>query len=559
MNDKKEIRNFIEKIIEEDISNKKNNGKVETRFPPEPNGYLHIGHAKAIHINFSMAEKYNGECHLRFDDTNPEKEESEYEQAIKDDIKWLGFNWGKHLYFASDYFDKLYNYAIDLIKKDLAYVDDLNTEEIREYRGTLKQPGKESPYRNRSIEENLELFEKMKNGDYDNGEKVLRAKIDMKSPNINMRDPVIYRIKKISHHRTGDKWNIYPMYDFTHCISDSIEKITHSLCSLEFEDNRPLYNWFLEHLETPGNPRQIEFAKLNINYTVMSKRNLIKLVSENYVNGWDDPRLPTLRGMKRRGYTPESIKNFLDAVGVAKAFSVVDYGMLEYFVREHLNQIALRKMAVLDPLKIIITNYPEDKEEWLDADNNPNDLDSGKRQIPFSNTLYIEQNDFMETPPKKFFRLTEGREVRLMHAYYITCKEVIKDINGKVIELHCTYDPNSKGGWTEDARKVKGTLHWVSAKHCLDAEIRLYNHLFNKENPYEFDEGLDFTENINNESLIVNEKCKVEPSLSEVNLDLRFQFLRQGYFCLDKDSTDKKLIFNRTVGLRDSWAKINKK
>ncbi len=552
-------KNFIEKIIDEDLKNGKNGDRVETRFPPEPNGYLHIGHAKAICINFGMAKKYNGVCHLRFDDTNPDKEETEYIDGIKNDIKWLGFDWKEHLYFASDYFEKLYDYAVELIKKELAYVDDLTVEEIREYRGTLTEPGKESPYRTRSIKENLDLFERMKKGEFKEGEKVLRAKIDMKSPNINMRDPVIYRIKTTKHHRTNDNWYIYPMYDFTHCISDALESITHSLCSLEFEDHRPLYDWFLDNITIHCHPQQIEFARLNLTYTVMSKRHLINLVKNNFVNGWDDPRMPTIVGMKRRGYTPEAIKNFAEAIGVSKAASIVDYGMLEYFVREDLNKNADRLMAVIDPLKVVITNYPENNEEWLDADNNPNNPDAGKRKIPFSKVIFIEKDDFMENPPKKFFRLAPGKEVRLANAYYITCEEVIKNDSGEIIELRCTYDPQTKGGWSPDGRKVKGTLHWVSKKHCLNGEIRLYSHLFTKENPYECEEGNDYTSNIDPNSLTIIKSCLLEPEAKNAKIEKGYQFLRIGYFTPDYDSTSENLIFNRTATLKDTWTKISSK
>ena len=551
-----ENKNFIEHIIDEDLAKGKNGGKVETRFPPEPNGYLHIGHAKSICLNFGLAKKYNGVCHLRFDDTNPEKESEEYINSIMEDVKWLGFDWGKHLYFASSYFDKLYEYAIELIKKGLAYVDDLSAEEIREYRGTLTKPGKNSPYRNRSVEENLELFERMKNGEFKDGEKVLRAKIDMASPNINMRDPVIYRIKHATHPKTGDKWCIYPMYDFTHPISDALEHITHSICTLEFEDHRPLYNWMVENTSVPSKPRQIEFARLNLTYTVMSKRKLLRLVEEGYVEGWDDPRMPTISGMRRRGYTPVAIRNFADAIGVAKADSIVDIQMLEHFVREDLNENAPRAMAVLDPLKVVITNYPENKEEIFEGDNHPNRPEMGKRKIPFSRVIYIEREDFMENPPKKFFRLAPGREVRLKHAYYITCDEVIKDEKGEIVELHCTYDPASRGGWTEDGRKVRGTLHWVSEKDALSAEVRIYNHLFTKENPNITDsEDDDFIVNLNQNSLEIIKDAKIEPSLANAKVGESYQFLRKGYFCLDKTATHEHLVFNRTVSLKDSWAK----
>ncbi len=547
--------NFIEEIINEDIRNGKNDSKVHTRFPPEPNGYLHIGHAKAICIDFGIAQKYGGLCNLRFDDTNPVKEDVEYVESIKSDIHWLGFDWDDRLYFASDYFDKLYEFAIELIKASKAYVCDLNPEEIRDYRGTLTEPGKNSPYRNRSVEENLDLFERMKNGEFKEGEKVLRAKIDMAAPNINMRDPVIYRILFNSHHRTGDKWCIYPMYDFQHPLSDAIEGITHSLCSLEYEDHRPLYNWFIENINVPSSPRQIEFARLNLNYTVMSKRKLITLVNDGFVNGWDDPRMPTLCGLRRRGYTPSSIKTFIEKIGVAKTYSTVDIALLEHCIREELNKKAMRVMAVLKPLKVVIDNYPEGQVEWLDAENNPEDENAGSRKIPFSREIYIEQDDFMENPPKKFFRLTKGREVRLKHAYYITCNDIVKDSEGNIVELHCTLDPATRGGWSEDERKVRGTLHWVCAQHAIDAEVRLYNNLFINENP----DSDDFKGCINPNSLEVLKGCKVEPGLSEVPHESKYQFLRTGYFTVDYDSKPENPVFNRTVSLKDSWAKIQKK
>ncbi len=476
--------NFIEDIIEADIKINKNNGEVVTRFPPEPNGYLHIGHAKSICLNFGLAKKYKGRCHLRFDDTNPGKEDVEYVDSIMQDVKWLGFDWGQHLHYASDYFEKLYEYAIQLIKEGKAYVCDLNSDEIRKYRGTLKEPGKESPYRSRSVEENLDLFKRMKAGEFENGAHVLRAKIDMKSGNINMRDPVIYRIQKSEHHRTGDKWCIYPMYDFTHCLSDSMEEITHSICTLEFENNRPLYDWVLDELKVKRHPQQIEFARLNINYTVMSKRKLLELVKGGYVKGWDDPRMPTLSGLRRRGYTPEAIQDFCERIGVAKADSVVDIALLEHCIREDLNKRAVRVMAVLRPIKVIIDNYPEDKTEELTAENNPEDLSAGTRKIPFSRELFIEEEDFMENPSKKYFRLSPGQEVRLKHAYIIKCERVVKDEKtGKIIELHCSYDAQTKSGEASENRKVKGTLHWVSARHAVNAEVRLYDHLFTKENP----------------------------------------------------------------------------
>lgn len=552
--------NFIEKIIREDNKTGKYDNRVHTRFPPEPNGYLHIGHAKSIALNFGIALKYkDGLCNLRFDDTNPTKEELEYINSIKEDVRWLGFDWSDREYFASDYFDKLYELAIQLIKDGKAYVCDLSPEETRKYRGTLTKPGKNSPYRDRSVEENLSLFNKMKNGEFKDGERVLRAKIDMSSPNLNMRDPVIYRILHAEHHRTGDKWCIYPMYDYTHGISDSIEGITHSICTLEFEDHRPLYDWFLNELKL-YHPQQIEFARLNLTYTLMSKRKLLNLVQDKNVNGWDDPRMPSISGLRRRGYTPESIRDFCERIGVAKVKSVVDIALLEHCLREDLNKRAQRVMAVLNPLKIIITNYPEDKEELLDAENNPEDPSMGKRQIPFSRKLYIEQDDFKEDPPKKFHRLSPGKEVRLKHAYYITCNEVIKDNKtGEIKELHCTYDPATKGGWSNDGRKVKGTSHWVSAKHAIKAEVRLYDHLFTKEDPENVQENKDFKENINPDSLKILTSCLVEPSLKDAKPGDNFQFLRQGYFCMDPDSKDDNLVFNRAVSMKDSWAKIEKK
>jgi glutaminyl-tRNA synthetase len=549
--------NFIHEIIENDLRTNKYGGKVHTRFPPEPNGYLHIGHAKAICISFGTAEKYNGLYNLRFDDSNPIKEKQEYIDAIKKDIRWLGFDWEDREYYASDYFDQLYEWAVQLIKAGKAYIDDLSAEEIREYRGTLTEPGKESPYRNRSIEENLDLFERMKAGEFPDGTKVLRAKIDMAAPNINMRDPVMYRILHGSHHRQGNKWCIYPTYDWAHGQSDSIEGITHSLCSLEFEDHRPLYDWFLDQLGV-HHPQQIEFARLNLNYTIMSKRRLIELVDNGHVNGWDDPRMPTLSSLRRRGYTPEVIRNFIERVGVAKADSVIDIALLEHCLREDLNKRAPRVMAVLHPLKVIIDNYPEDKTEELDAINNPEDESMGTRKVPFSRVLYIEQDDFREDPPKKYFRLAPGREVRLRYAYFIICVDVVKDKNGNVAELHCTYDPKTRGGDSPDGRKVKGTLHWVSAQHAINAEVRLYDRLFTKQNPNEVEPGKDFTANINPKSLEVLTDCQIEPSLKNSKSGDRFQFERKGYFCVDPDSTPEKLVFNRTVSLRDTWAKIEK-
>jgi len=546
---------FIREIIIEDIKSGKNDGRVHTRFPPEPNGYLHIGHAKSICLNFGIAKQFKGKCNLRFDDTNPSREEIEYVESIKEDIRWLGWNWEDRLFFASDYFDRLYEYAVKLINDGKAYVDDLTADQIREYRGTLTEPGRESPYRNRSIEENLDLFEKMRSGEFEDGSKVLRAKIDMASPNLNMRDPVIYRILRASHHRTGDKWCIYPMYDWAHGQSDSIEGITHSLCDISFEDHRPLYDWFIDQLGI-HHPQQIEFARLNISYTVLSKRKLRELVEKNLVSDWDDPRMPTLSGLRRRGYTPESIRTFCDKIGLAKRESIVDIALLEHCLREDLNFRAKRVMAVLNPLKVVITNYPEIKTEELKAINNPEDESAGTRKVPFSREIYIERSDFMEDPPKKFFRLAPGREVRLKHAYFITCNEVIKNDRGEITELHCTYDPASKGGASPDGRKVKGTLHWVSVEHAVDAEIRLYDRLFVKENPLE-DE--DFIANLNQDSLEILNSCKLEPSLATAKPGEYYQFLRQGYFCVDsEDSKLGEIVFNRTVGLRDSWAKIQR-
>jgi len=551
--------NFIKHIIDEDIKAGKNDGRIHTRFPPEPNGYLHIGHAKSICLNFGLAEEYRGLCNLRFDDTDPAKEEVEYVESIKQDVRWLGFDWQDRQYHASDYFEQLFEFAIQLIKKGKAYVDSLSSDQIREYRGTLTQPGKNSPYRARTIEENLDLFERMRAGEYDEGEHVLRAKIDMASPNMLMRDPTLYRIKKVPHYRTGGMWVIYPMYDFTHCLSDSIEGITHSICTLEFEINRELYNWVLDQLEV-YHPQQIEFARLNLNYTVLSKRKLIRLVEEGHVNGWDDPRIPTLSGLRRRGYTPESIRNFCERIGVAKADSMVDIALLEYCIREQLNKIAPRVMGVLRPLKVIIDNYPADKVEELGAINNPEDPDMGTRKIPFSRELYIEQDDFMEEPPKKFFRLAPGREVRLRYAYFITCVDVVKDsATGEVTALHCTYDPQTRGGDAPDGRKVKGTLHWVSASHALSARVRLYEHLFVKENPNAVKEGKDFTAYINPTSLEILTNCMVEPGLAAARPGDRYQFERLGYFSVDtKDVGPESLVFNRIVTLRDTWAKILK-
>jgi len=549
-------KDFIREIIDQDIKTNKHNGRVHTRFPPEPNGYLHIGHAKSICLNFGIAEEYHGKCNLRFDDTNPSKEEEEYVQSIINDVQWLGFDWEDRLYYGSDYFDRMYELALDLVKKGKAYVDDLTPEDISTYRGTLTTPGKNSPYRDRSIDENLRLFQEMKQGTYADGEKVLRAKIDMAHPNLNMRDPIMYRIVHASHHRQGDKWCIYPMYDWAHGLEDSIEGITHSICTLEFENHRPLYDWFLEQLEV-YHPQQIEFARLNLSYTVMSKRMLKQLVDEHIVNGWDDPRLPTISGMKRRGYSPEAIQNFCKQIGVAKVNSTVDFSFFEHCVRDDLNKTAPRRMGVLHPLKIIIDNYPEDQIEHMEAINNPEDETAGVRLLPFSKELYIEQHDFMEDPPKKFYRLTLGREVRLRYGYFITCTDLIKDDAGNIVELHCTYDPETKGGYAPDGRRVKSTIHWVSAKEAIDATIQLYDRLFTIENPAG-QKGKDFKEFINPNSLKILTGCKVEPSIKEFKAFDRFQFERMGYFCIDPDATTNNLLINRTVELRDSWAKIQK-
>lgn len=549
--------NFIRDIIDEHNRTGRFGGRVHTRFPPEPNGYLHIGHAKAILVNVSMAEIYGGKMNLRFDDTNPVKEEQEYVDGILYDMRWLGADWEDRLFFASDYFDQLYDWAVQLIKAGKAYVDHLSSDEIREYRGTLTQPGKDSPYRNRPVEENLKLFGQMKNGDFKEGECVLRAKIDMASPNLNLRDPVMYRIRHASHHRTGDKWCIYPMYDWAHGQSDSIEGITHSLCSLEYEDHRPLYDWYLDQLGI-FHPQQIEFARLNLNYTVMSKRKLIRLVQEGHVRGWDDPRMPTITGMRRRGYTPEAIRLFCDMIGIAKSNSTVDIGMLEYCVRQDLNKRAPRRMAVLRPLKVVLTNYPEGQVEELEAVNNPEDPAAGTRTVPFSRVLYIEQDDFMENPAPKYYRLAPGREVRLRYGYFIKCEEVVKDGQGNIVELRCTYDPATRGGEAPDGRKVKATIHWVSADHAAEAEVRLYDHLFSVPNPGE-DENVDFTGQINPNSMEVLSSVRVEPSLAQAQPGERYQFERIGYFAADPDSTDGRPVFNRTVTLKDEWAKLQKK
>ena len=549
---------FIRSIVAEDIKTNKWDGRVVTRFPPEPNGYLHIGHAKSICLNFGIAaENKGGLCNLRFDDTNPIKEEGEYVEAIKEDVRWLGFDWAERLYFGSDYFEQMYEYAVGLIKAGKAYVCDLAPEQMREYRGTLTEPGKNCPYRDRSVEENLDLFERMREGEFEAGSRVLRAKIDMASPNLNMRDPVMYRILHAEHHRTGDKWCIYPTYDWAHGFEDSIEKITHSICTLEFENHRPLYDWFLDELGV-YHPQQIEFARLNLSYTVMSKRKLQKLVQDGLVNGWDDPRMPTICGLRRRGYTPESIRNFCKRIGINKFNSTVDIALLEHCLRGDLNKTSPRVMGVLRPLKVVIDNYPQDQVEELEAVNNPEDAGAGTRKVPFSRELYIEQEDFMEEPVKKFYRLAPGREVRLRYAYFITCTDVVKDAGGQIVELHCTYDPATRGGDAPDGRKVKSTLHWVSASHALEAEARLYDNLFSKEDPDDVAEGEDFKSNLNPNSLEILSSCRVEPSLSEAKPGSRYQFERLGYFCVDSDSSGEKLVFNRTVTLRDTWAKIQK-
>ncbi|MFO8031272.1 MAG: glutamine--tRNA ligase/YqeY domain fusion protein [Desulfohalobiaceae bacterium] len=548
--------NFIRNIIRQDLQSGKHQ-QVVTRFPPEPNGYLHIGHAKSICLNFGLAQEFGGRCHLRFDDTNPLKESEEYVRSIKEDVRWLGYDWAEHLYFASDYFDQLYAYAQDLVRQGKAFVCSLSPEEIREYRGTLTQPGKNSPYRERSVQENLELLEGMRRGDFAEGEHVLRAKIDMAASNINLRDPVIYRIMHASHHRTGDKWCIYPTYDFAHGLSDAIEGVTHSLCSLEFEGHRPLYDWFIDNLPVPARPRQYEFARLNMGYTVLSKRKLIQLVNEGYVQGWDDPRMPTICGLRRRGVSPASLRSFCEMIGVGRSDNLVDMSMLEHAVREDLNRNAPRVMGVLDPLKVVIINYPAEQEEQLEALNNPEDPAAGSREVPFSREIYIEREDFREDPPKKFYRLAPGREVRLRYAYYITCVEAIKDEEGNIQELQCTYDPETKGGDAPDGRKVKSTLHWVSAAHCELAEVRLYDRLFTKPDPAAEERKTgDFKSCLNPDSLQVLKDCPVEPGLAQARAGDRVQFERKGYFCLDPDSSQGRLIFNRTVALRDTWAKI---
>jgi glutaminyl-tRNA synthetase len=549
---------FIREWIVQDNESGRFGGRVQTRFPPEPNGYLHLGHAKPVAIDFGVAEDFGGFCSLRFDDTNPVKEDVEYVEAIKEDIHWLGYDWGDHLYFASDYFDALYEYGEELIRRGLAYVCDLSPDEVRAYRGTLTEPGRDSPYRDRSIEENLDLFRRMRAGEFPDEARTLRAKIDMASPNINMRDPVCYRIKHATHHRTGDKWCIYPTYDFAHGYSDSLEGVTHSLCDIFYADHRPLYDWFLDALDL-YHPQQLEFARFNMTYTLLSKRKLLRLVQEGYVNGWDDPRMPTLSGLRRRGYTPEAIRTFIEQIGVSRSDSVVDIEMLEHFLRQDLNARAPRYMGVLDPVKVIIDNYPEDLVEEMEAINNPEDLGAGTRSVPFSRELYIERDDFMEDPPRRFYRLSPGREVRLRYAYFITCIEAVKDSEGRVTEIHCTYDPATRGGDAPDGRKVRGTLHWVSARHALPAAIRLYDRLFTIPDPEDVPEGVDFTASLNPEALTTLTDCWVEPNLKDAEPGLRLQFERKGYFCVDRDSTPETLVFNRTISLRDTWAKIAKK
>ncbi|HZQ68087.1 MAG TPA: glutamine--tRNA ligase/YqeY domain fusion protein [Terriglobales bacterium] len=549
--------NFIRDIIIEDLKTNKYEGRVQTRFPPEPNGYLHIGHAKAICLDFGLADEFHGHTNLRFDDTNPTREETEYVDSIMEDVRWLGFEW-ENLYYASDYFDQLYAWAVQLIKAGKAYVDDLSADEIRKHRGTLTEPGKDSPYRNRSVEENLDLFERMRKGEFPDGSRTLRAKIDMASPNLNMRDPVMYRILHADHHRTGSKWCIYPMYDFAHGQSDSLERVTHSMCTLEFEDHRPLYNWFIQQLGIFPT-QQIEFDRLNLTYTLLSKRKLLQLVQEKHVSGWDDPRMPTLSGIRRRGYTPEAIRNFCSAIGVSKTNGSIELAMLEHFVREDLNKRAARVMAVLRPLKLVIDNYPEGQVEEMDAVNNPEDPNAGTRKVPFSRVLYIEQDDFREDPPKGYFRLSPGREVRLRYGYLVTCTGVVKNEKGEVVEVRCTYDPATRGGNTPDGRKVKSTIHWVSAQHAVEAEVRLYDNLFNKEDPSKVEEGKDFTSNLNPDSLEVIANAKLEPSLANAKAGSRVQFERLGYFCADPDSRPGRPVFNRTVALKDTWAKVEKK
>ncbi len=548
--------NFIRDIIRRDMASNKYEGRVQTRFPPEPNGYLHIGHAKAIYLDFGLADEFGGHTNLRFDDTNPTKEESEYVESIEESVKWLGYHWDG-LYYASDYFDQLYAWAVELIKAGKAYVDDLSADQIREYRGTLTKPGRESPYRNRSIEENLDLFEQMRAGQFPDGSRTLRAKIDMASPNLNMRDPVMYRILHAEHHRTGNKWCIYPMYDYAHGQSDAIERVTHSMCTLEFEDHRPLYNWFIEQLGIFPS-QQIEFDRLNLTYTLLSKRKLLQLVDEGLVRGWDDPRMPTLVGIRRRGFTPEALRNFCSSIGVTKTNGTIELEMLEHFVREDLNKRALRVMAVLRPLKLVIDNYPENRVEEMDAVNNPEDPNAGIRKVPFSRVLYIEQDDFRENPPKQYYRLSPGREVRLRYGYFVTCTGLTRNDEGEVAEVHCRYDPATRGGNAPDGRRVKSTIHWVSAAHAVDAEVRLYDRLFSKPDPNEVEAGQDFTSNLNPDSMEVVGGAKVEPSLATPALEEHYQFERIGYFCVDQDSTPGKPVFNRTVALKDTWAKIEK-
>jgi glutaminyl-tRNA synthetase len=551
---------FIKQIVQADLAAGRNDGRVVTRFPPEPNGYLHIGHAKSICLNFGLAEEFGGSCHLRFDDTDPAKESMEYVQSIQEDVRWLGFDWKEKLFFASDYFERLYDFAVQLIRAGKAYVDHLSAEEIREYRGTLTAPGRNSPYRDRSIAENLDLFGRMRQGEVADGKCVLRAKIDMAAPNIVMRDPTLYRIKRVAHYRTGETWCIYPMYDFTHCLSDAIEGVTHSVCTLEFENNRELYDWVIDTLKTPNRPRQFEFARLNLSYTVLSKRKLIELVETGAVTGWDDPRMPTISGYRRRGYTPEAIRGFCERIGVARADSTADIGLMEFCLREDLNRRAARVMAVLRPLKVTLVNYPEGQSEELTAVNNPEDPGMGTRRVPFSREIYIEREDFLEDPPKKFFRLAPGREVRLRYAYFITCREVVKNATGEVVELRCTYDPQTRGGDAPDGRKVQGTLHWVSAAHAVTAEVRLYDQLFLTENPGDVPEGGRITDALNPHSLEVLSDCRLEPGLAAAAPGSRFQFERLGYFCADlKDSRPGRPVFNRTTGLRDSWAKVKKR
>ncbi len=549
---------FIRSIVAGDVRANKHGGRVTTRFPPEPNGYLHIGHAKSMCLNFGVAAENDGVCHLRFDDTNPTTEETGFVDVIREDVRWLGFDWGEHLYFASDYFPQLHDFAVELVRRGRAFVCDLSSEEIAAHRGNLTEPGRNSPYRDRPVEENLDLFARMRAGEFENGERVLRARIDMASPNLIMRDPVLFRVHKAPHHRTGDQWCVYPMYDFAHCLSDSIEQITHSLCTLEFLDHRALYDWILDALELTCHPQQIEFARMNLSYTVMSKRMLRELVENGHVNGWDDPRMPTLRGMRRRGYPPVSIRRFCEGIGVAKRDNTIQLARLEHEVREELNARAPRVMAVLRPLRLVIENYPEDQVEQLEAVNNPEDASRGTRLVPFSRVLYIERDDFLEDPPKKFFRLAPGREVRLRYAYFVTCQSVVKDESGQVVELRCSYDPATRGGDAPDGRKVKGTLHWVSAAHALPAQVRLYEHLFDREDPSDVPEGGDFSDFLNPDSLETLTGCAVEPGLAGAEPGASYQFERMGYFCVDPDSSDGALVFNRTVSLRDTWAKIQK-